>query len=83
MFRSLFLCFLFLHLMDTRMFLPLARPLLHCHWEGTGPICLGRCPFDAFEVLRSGEPNGQGDYFGNTCFFGRKSLCCPRSKRLY
>ncbi|KAF8383130.1 hypothetical protein PRIPAC_72272 [Pristionchus pacificus] len=83
MLTPLLFLLLFLTLADTRLFLPLGRPLLHCHWEGSGPICFGHCPFDSFEILRSGEANGQGDNFGHACYFGMKSLCCPRSKRLY
>ncbi|GMR60907.1 hypothetical protein PMAYCL1PPCAC_31102 [Pristionchus mayeri] len=83
MLRPFFLSLLFFSLIDASNFLPLGRPLLHCHWEGSGPFCRGICPGDALEVLRAAEPTGQGDSFGRTCLLGTKSLCCPRNKRLY
>ncbi|GMT32186.1 hypothetical protein PFISCL1PPCAC_23483, partial [Pristionchus fissidentatus] len=83
MFSSLLPLLLIFSLVDSRHLLPLGRHLRHCHWEGFGPICLGECPFEAFEVMRAGEETGDGGSFGKPCFLGQKALCCSRNRRIF
>uniref|UniRef100_T1J7H3 Uncharacterized protein n=1 Tax=Strigamia maritima TaxID=126957 RepID=T1J7H3_STRMM len=44
-----------------------------CRWDGTTPICAGKCTFQ--ENLCKYDKVGNS----NACFIGKKALCCARS----
>src|SRR4051794_12251331 len=42
----------------------------NCHWDGSGPICEGRCAPERDEVARRSTTQG--------CLTGRKLYCCQK-----
>jgi hypothetical protein len=48
-----------------------AAKLPGCYWEGTAPLCKGKCRSGWKEIVRT----KCGD--GSTCVSGDKAYCCP------